>query len=102
MTNTVQALTRYVFKQAHGREILQASPDGKHDVTADFDALVLEHLLDPDAPRICEQLDGAAKGMDLDESERAEIAAFRVRLVELIERHNTTGHGASREMERAA
>jgi hypothetical protein len=66
---------------------------GKDDVTADFDALVLETLLDPDSPDIVEMLDGAARGIELTEPEREQIRTFRERLVALIERHNTTGHG---------
>jgi hypothetical protein len=87
----VNALTKYTYR--NGGAILQAATDGKHDVTADFDALVLETLLDPDAADITAALDGAARGLDLNEAERAEVAAFRERLVQIIERHNSTGHG---------
>ena len=75
-------------------KVIRSATDGKHDVTADFDALVLEELLNPDATGITAALDGAARGMTLDASERKEVRVFRNRLVALIERHNRTGHGS--------
>jgi hypothetical protein len=85
------ALTRYTRKTVRGREVIDSGLDGKQDVTADFDALICELLLNP-APKVIEQLDGAAKGFDLTEEERAEIAAFREVLVKIVERHNAGSH----------
>jgi hypothetical protein len=92
LSGGINALTNY--RRKNGGAVLQAAENGKHDVTADFDALVLEGLLDPDSPDIVLALDGAAKGMELDAGEREQIRAFRERLIALIERHNLTGHGA--------
>lgn len=98
LTKRVLALTRYRRKTVNGNEVIEASTDGKHDVTADFDALVLGFLLDAHedqqgCPDIVEQLDGAARGMKLTDGERCEIERFRERLILLIDRHNSTGHG---------
>jgi hypothetical protein len=96
LSGDINAITRYTRKpmRSGGPDMICAAIDGKHDVTADFDAIVLEHLLDPDAQGIIEQLDGAARGMKLTKADRAEIAAFRERLITIIHRHNTTGHGS--------
>ena len=100
----VMALTRYTRKTVRGREVLDSGTNGKQDVTADFDALVLDaptqrglaqELLDPDAGGITAALDGAAKGLDLNAAERKELRAFRKRLVAIIERHNKKGHGVA-------
>lgn len=94
VTGTIQALTRYTRTTTPaGREVIKAATEGKHDVTADFDALVLETLLDPDSPDIVMILDGAAREIPLDASEREQIRAFRERLIAIIARHNGTGHG---------
>lgn len=94
MTKRVYAAYRYTFKQiGGGREVLAIASNGKQDVTADFDALVLEHLMG-DGPKIVEQLDGAAKGFELSADEREEVRVFRDRLIEIVERHNTSGHGS--------
>jgi hypothetical protein len=69
-------------------EVIRAADDGKQDVTADFDACLLRVLMpDPDSDVIA-SLDGAAKGMVLDEKERGEVADLHARLVAVIERHN--------------
>lgn len=88
LTGTIQALTRYTWKQVGDKEILKAAVDGKHDVTADFDALVLEKLLGDDCPDITATLDGATGAMDLSSEELEELGRLRERLVALIERHN--------------
>jgi MoxR-like ATPase len=87
LSGRIWALTRY---RRTGRAV-QVIGDGREDVTADFDALVCELLLDP-APRIIEQLDGAARGMELTSEEREEIHAFREALVAIVERHNAGPH----------
>lgn len=94
MSGRITVLTNYTRGEVNGRDLIKVRGDGKHDVTADFDAIILERLLDPDAKSIVEQLDGAARGMKLTKKDRAEIAAFRERLIEIIERHNTEGHGS--------
>ena len=77
--------TRYQFR--NGEEILKAAIDGKQDVTADFDAILCELLLGP-APKIIEQLDGAARGIVLTGGEREEVRLFREALIAIVERHN--------------
>jgi hypothetical protein len=96
LSGRIQALTRYTRdgRTTDGKEILKAATDGKHDVTADFDALICELLLDPDSPDIIAILDGVARNLPLDDAEREQARAFRERLAALIERHNATGHAA--------
>jgi hypothetical protein len=86
LTKRIYALTRYRLREREALS-LEVVGDGRCDVTADFDALVCELLLGP-APKIIEQLDGAARGMELTREERQEIEAFRQALVRLVERHN--------------
>lgn len=93
LTGDVMALLRYTRKTVRGREVLDAS--SKQDVTADFDALMLEGLLDPDARDIVSILDGVADGQELTDDERAQVRVFRERLAAFCVRHNTRGHGAS-------
>jgi MoxR-like ATPase len=93
LTGEVMALYRYSRKMIRGREVLDSGLDGKQPVTADFDAIVLELLMD-DAPDITAALDGAARGLELNDAERLEISNLRASLVKIIERHNATGHGA--------
>jgi len=88
LTGSVMALHRYTRREVHGRELLQAAVDGKQDVTSDFDAIVLETLLDPDSPDIVGILDGIADGEAINAEEQAQVRAFRERLKALIERHN--------------
>jgi hypothetical protein len=97
LTGKVMAIYRYTRKP-HSAErggLIVAANDGKQDVTADFDALVLEGLLDPDSPNIVGILDGVADGQFLTADEKAEVRAFRERLRGLVVRHNETGHGAA-------
>lgn len=85
----INALTNY----RRVRDAIRVTTGGKHDVTADFDAIVCELLLD-DAPDICAILDGAAQGFELVEDEREQARKFHKALVTIVERHNTTGHGS--------
>jgi hypothetical protein len=98
LSGGVNALTNY-RRVAHPNDpesyILHAATNGKHDVTADFDALVLEALLDPDSPDIVEILEGCLLGEVLTGVEEKELRAFLDNLIALIERHNETGHGAA-------
>lgn len=91
LSGGVMALHRYTRKTVRGCDLIEAS--GKQDVTADFDALVLEGLLDPDAPDIVGILDGVADGESLTDDERGQVRAFRERLKAQILRHNEVGHG---------
>jgi hypothetical protein len=84
------ALTRYTWK--NGGKILQAATDGKHNVTADYTALMCEELLDPDSPDIIGILDGVADGESLTDEERVQVRAFRERLKKAVERHNAGPH----------
>lgn len=79
------ALTHYRWR--NGFQTLVVSTNGKHDVTADFDAIVMQTLLDP-APNIVGILDGVADGEPLTADERAEVRAFRESLRAMVERHN--------------
>jgi hypothetical protein len=88
LTGSVMALHRYTRKKIHGRDVLDSGVDGKQDVTADFDAIVLESLLDPDSPDIVGILDGVADGETLTDAERAQVRGFRERLKKIVERHN--------------
>lgn len=95
VTGGVNALTNYSYKMHGTKEILRAASNGKHDVTADFDALVCEFLLDPDCGDIIEQLDGAVRCPDaLSKANREEIGRFRIKLMAIIKRHNNSGHGS--------
>jgi hypothetical protein len=89
----VSALTRYkwVEKDGNPHALLQVVGDGKHDVTADFDALVCEMLLD-DSPDIAGILGGVADGQRLSDDECQQVADFRRNLVAIIERHNAGPH----------
>lgn len=97
VSGNVMALLSYRYKPVvRGREVhevLEAS--SKQDVTADFTALMLEELLDPDAPDIVGILDGVANGQLLTADEKAQVRAFRERLAAACERHNEREHGAS-------
>jgi hypothetical protein len=89
LSGDVNALLRYTrTKSPGGVELLKASE--KQDVTADFDALMLEELFgrDDDSPNIVAILDGVADGQELNAEERAEVRAFRERLAAACERHN--------------
>lgn len=88
LSGGVAVLTRYTRSQGPNGEILKAALDGKQDVTADFDAIVLETLLDPDSPDIVGILDGVADGESINAEEQAQVRAFRERLKALVERHN--------------
>jgi hypothetical protein len=89
MTGSVYAIHRYGHATlSNGREVIKAAIDGKQDITADFDALMLEELIDPDAPDIVGILDGVADGESLTDDERGQVRAFRERLAAACERHN--------------
>ncbi len=98
LSGDVMALHRYTRRVVRGKEVIDAGFEGKQDVTADFDALVCEALLDNSelgiaSPDIIAILDGVADGLVPNEQERAEVRAFRERLKALVERHNDHGHG---------
>lgn len=93
LSGEIMALYRYSRKTVRGREVIDCGHDGRQPVTADFDNIMLDALM-TDAPDITAALDGAAKGMELDDDERDQIRKFREALVIIIERHNSTGHGA--------
>lgn len=88
LTDRVMALTRYSVQERNGRPLYKATEDGKHDVSADFDALMLEELIAADAPDIVGILDGVADGQRLTCDEKAQVRAFRERLRAACERHN--------------
>ena len=91
LSSRINVLTNY----RRAGKAIRATIDGKHDVTADFDALVCELLLDPDSPDIIGILDGVGDGALLTGAEKQQVRSFRFRLKNLVERHNTTGHGAA-------
>lgn len=86
MSGRIEALTRYTHKKVHGRDVIEAHD--KYDVSADFDALVLEELIPEPESSIIAELDGAARGMELTHHERLAISDFRERLIGIIKRHN--------------
>lgn len=90
VSGNVTALLRYTFKLVNGHRILVAS--SKQDVTADYTALMLEELLDPDAQDIVSILDGVADGALLTVEEKEQVRAFRERLADACIRHNEHGH----------
>jgi hypothetical protein len=85
MSGIVQAITNY---RSSKEGYIKVVGDGKHDVQSDFDTLLLEELIPDPQSTIMAELDGAARGMKLNEHERQIIAEFRKRLVTVIERHN--------------
>lgn len=87
LSGEIMALYRYSRKTIRGRDVIDCGHDGRWPVTADFDCIVLDMLME-DAPDICAALDGAAKGMELNDDERGQIGKFRAALVKIIERHN--------------
>jgi len=94
LSGDINVLTRYT--RPKGRpDLIQTTTGGKHDVTADFDALVGELLLDPDSPDIIGILDGVGNGELLTGAEKQQVRSFRYRLKILLDRHNTTGHGVA-------
>lgn len=95
LTNTIQAITRYTMSQRpNGREMVKVIGDGKHDVTADFDAIVLETLLGDDAGDALCTIDALCDGETCDDAQLGRLRIFHGRFAELVERHNTEGHGA--------
>ena len=94
LSDRVFVWTRYTVND---EGLFKAASDGKHDVTADFDALFLATVLDPDSHDLTGALDGVARGMELNDEERAQVAAFRERLVAVIERHNAHLADSSQE-----
>jgi hypothetical protein len=86
VSGRVNALTNYRWIN-HGKSI-RVVGSGKHDVSADYDALVLMELVDDGAEDIVGILDGAADGEALTDVERAQVRVFRERLKALVERHN--------------
>lgn len=97
LSGEVMAVFRYTLKTIRGREVIDAGMNGKQSVQADFDVLVLEELLDPDAQDIISILDGVADGESLTDDERAQVRAFRERLKAIAERHNAGPHGGESE-----
>lgn len=90
LSGGVAALTRYTYKN-DGR-VLQAAADGKHDVTADFDALVCEMLLD-DAPDTLPILQTFVEGgTEFTTEDRLQIGEFYDALVRIVRRHNAGPH----------
>lgn len=74
---------------------MKVDGDGKHDVTADYSALLLEELLDGDhpSPDIVAILDGVAAGKRLTMKQREQVRGFEQRLRARIDWHNAHGHG---------
>jgi hypothetical protein len=88
LSGRVMAVYRYTREQVGNREILRAHFEGKQDVSSDFDALVLEELVDDGADDIVGILDGAADGEVLTDEECVQVRVLRERLKAMIERHN--------------
>ena len=86
LTGRIMVLTNY--RWVKGGKILSVVGDGKHDVSADYDSLVLTELIDNGADDIVATLDGVADGQEITDAERYECRVLRERLKEMIERHN--------------
>lgn len=106
LSGNINVLLRYTRLDGPRGEILKSSD--KQDVTADFDALVMEILFGdghdgPPCPDIVYLIDKAAAGEPLNPDERVQMDGFCTRFKKLVERHNDHGHGAvaSRESHRA-
>lgn len=87
LSGEVMAIYRYRKVVVNERELLDVS--AKQSVQSDYDCLVLQELLDPDAPDIVGILDGVADGEQLDDEQRRQVRAFRERLRTMVERWNT-------------
>lgn len=90
LSGRIEALTNYRKVTVGDRAgmIHVVGNDGKHDVSSDFDTLLLEELIPDPKSTIMAELDGAARGMELNEEERQVIQDFRDRLEAVINRHN--------------
>lgn len=88
LSGNVMALHRYTRKTVRGRDVIDAGLNGKQDVSHDFDALMLEELIDDGAEHIVAILDGVADGEPITDEQRAEVRVLRERLKVVIERHN--------------
>lgn len=86
LSGAVYAITKYTRKQVNGREVIRAQT--KHEVTAYYEALVLDDLIASDAEDIVSLLDGAANGEVLNIEERGQVRRFHDRLRAMVERHN--------------
>lgn len=86
LSRRVEALTNYRY--INGGQTLKVLGDSKHDVSGDFDAIMLEELFADDAPDIVGILDGVADGQLLMADEKAQVRAFRERFKAIVERHN--------------
>src|ERR1035438_2903780 len=96
LTERIQVITNYKMEtRPSGVEMVKViGNDGKHDVTADFDALVLEALLDDDANDALCTIDALCDSETCDDAQLGRLRIFHGRFAELVERHNTEGHGA--------
>lgn len=88
LSGNVMALHRYTHKTVRGRQVIDAGMNGKQDVTADFDNLMLEELMDPDALDIVGILDGVVHLYALTAEEIHQVKMFRERLRAACERVN--------------
>jgi hypothetical protein len=86
VSGRVNALTNYRY--VNGGKTIHVVGDGKHDVSGDFDVLVLMELVDDGAEDIVGILDGVADGQTLTDAERGQVRTFRERLRAMVERHN--------------
>lgn len=87
MSGRINALTNY---RSLANGVIRVAGDGKHDVSSDFDHLMLEELYgkEDDSPDIIRILDGVAQDDRLTNDEIAQVRAFHDRLKAIVERHN--------------
>lgn len=94
VSDAVYVLTNY--RPMNDGKVLKVIGDGKHDVSADYDSMVLEEFIDYGADNIVGILDGVYQGETLSPDDLEEVRILHDRLVNLIERHNERhGHTTS-------
>jgi hypothetical protein len=93
MSGGINALTNY----RRSGDMLRVVGDGKHDVTADFYAIILEELMDgkgtssdydKPSPTIIMILDRVCQGEPLTVADREELHSFLGRLRTIVVEHN--------------
>lgn len=86
MSDNIYAITNY--RMINGGKTLSVVGDGKHDVSSDYDSLVLDELLDYGADDIVAILDGVIRQQKLSADELLQVENFHERLKNLVDRHN--------------
>jgi hypothetical protein len=94
LSKRINALTNYRrMKAPNDADIIVAATNGKHDVTADFDAIICQMLLDdaPDALPILDEV-SSDEMYALTEEKREQLRIFYEAVRAIVERHNSGPH----------